>query len=63
MAAALNLGLAMTDQEKRKAIEAIAREAKRLEELASQNGEDFLAFLLANVRQETTRILAEHYQV
>jgi hypothetical protein len=32
---------------KRKAVERIAHEAKRLEELASRVGEDFFAFLLA----------------
>ena len=49
----------MTEAEKWQAIETIAREAKRLEALASQSGEDFLAFLLANVQQETVRILGE----
>jgi len=44
--------------EKREAVEAIAREAKRLEDVASQAGADFLAFLPANVQRETARILA-----
>ena len=43
--------------EKREAIETIAHEAKRLEELAGRIDEDFLAFLLSNVQQETERIL------
>jgi hypothetical protein len=47
----------MTDQEKRKAVETIAREAKRLEEMASRAEEGMLGYLLAMVQQETERIL------
>lgn len=47
----------LTDNQKRTTIETIAREAKRMEQLAEANGEGFLAFLLANVQQETARIL------
>jgi hypothetical protein len=49
----------MTDAEKRRAIETIAREAKRLEAMASTNGENFLAYLLFNAQLETDRILRD----
>jgi hypothetical protein len=47
----------MTDQEKRKAVEMIAHEAKRLEEIAGRAGEGMLGYLLSMVQQETERIL------
>jgi len=47
----------MTKAEKRRALEKIGREAKRLSDLASQSGEDFLAFVLMNAQLETERTL------
>jgi hypothetical protein len=47
----------MIEVERRANVETIAREAKRLEQLAEASGEGFLAFLLANVQLETARIL------
>ena len=48
----------MTSTERRAALEHIVRESEIMRSLAERSGNDFLAFLLANVMEEARAMLA-----